>query len=174
MNDISKLPKWAQEELNLLRSGIKRLSDEEELCAETTGDDPFSMVYLASKINDRESDINQLSTLYSNAIARAEKAEEELRDHARGCQGREYVCTCGYDAQRDWNFDMSKAPRDRIVNVVGRYRDATSGFPRYAGFFEGQWLEYSRWDPEPLVVWAWREREDWPHEPPPPPVRETP
>nr|CAD6412787.1 hypothetical protein REQ54_01063 [Rhizobium sp. Q54] len=33
-----------------LRAGIKRLSDEEELCDETTGDDPFSIVRLAAKL----------------------------------------------------------------------------------------------------------------------------
>jgi hypothetical protein len=40
----------AETELNHLCAGIKRLSDEEELCAETTGDDPFSMIYLAAKL----------------------------------------------------------------------------------------------------------------------------
>lgn len=24
-----------------------------------------------------------------------------MSDHARGCQGREYTCTCGYDDERD-------------------------------------------------------------------------
>ena len=24
-----------------------------------------------------------------------------MTDHERGCQGREYTCTCGYDAERD-------------------------------------------------------------------------
>ena len=24
-----------------------------------------------------------------------------MNDHERGCQGREYTCTCGYDADRD-------------------------------------------------------------------------
>lgn len=24
-----------------------------------------------------------------------------LTDHARGCQGREYACSCGYDTERD-------------------------------------------------------------------------
>lgn len=43
-------------EIDRLRTGIKRLSDEEELCAETTGDDPFSMVYLAAKLAQAEAD----------------------------------------------------------------------------------------------------------------------
>lgn len=40
----------AEAEVKRLRTGIKRLSDEEELCAETTGDDPFSLIYLAAKL----------------------------------------------------------------------------------------------------------------------------
>lgn len=26
---------------------------------------------------------------------------EIMNDHERGCQGREYTCTCGYDAERE-------------------------------------------------------------------------
>lgn len=47
--------KEAADEIERLRAGIKRLSEEEELCAETTGDDPFSMVYLAAKLAAVES-----------------------------------------------------------------------------------------------------------------------
>jgi len=36
---------------------------------------------------------------------------EMMNDHARGCQGREYVCTCGYDAQREWQ-PIETAPKD--------------------------------------------------------------
>jgi Lar family restriction alleviation protein len=60
---------------------------------------------------------------------------------------------------------MSTAPRDRMIEVVGRYVFATTGFPRYAGFRDGRWWEFSRFDPQELVCWAWRERdEDWPRE----------
>lgn len=60
---------------------------------------------------------------------------------------------------------MDSAPTDgTIINVVGRYKDATAGFPRYAGYRDGEWLEYSRFDPQPLVCWAWQPREDWPQE----------
>jgi len=63
---------------------------------------------------------------------------------------------------------MDSAPTDgTIVNVMGRYKDATSGFPRYAGFYEGQWHEFTRHPPEPLVCWAWRSRDSyysWPSE----------
>jgi hypothetical protein len=65
-----------------------------------------------------------------------------------------------------WDMNMAEAPRDgTIVNVVGRYLDATAGFPRYAAYINGEWLEYSRFAPQPLVVWAWRERGNWPREP---------
>lgn len=46
----------AADEIAGYRAGIKRLSDEEELCAETTGDDPFSLVYLAAKLAQAEAD----------------------------------------------------------------------------------------------------------------------
>lgn len=63
---------------------------------------------------------------------------------------------------------MDSAPIDgTIVNVMGRYKDATAGFPRYAGFYQGEWHEFSRHLPEPLVCWAWRPRdsyESWPSE----------
>jgi len=44
------------------RAGIKRLSDEEEFCAETTGDNPFSMVHLAAKLAASEQRIKELTT----------------------------------------------------------------------------------------------------------------
>lgn len=60
---------------------------------------------------------------------------------------------------------MDSAPTDgTIVNVVGRYPDATAGYPRYAGYRDGQWLEFSRFEPQPLVCWAWRPRDNWPAE----------
>lgn len=60
---------------------------------------------------------------------------------------------------------MQSAPMDgTIVNVVGRYADANAGYPRYAGYVNGKWLEFSRFSPQQLVVWAWRERDDWPRE----------
>src|SRR5690606_21802007 len=54
-----------------LRAGIKRLSDEEELCAETTGDDPFSLVYLAAKIAAAEARAAELAK--ENDRLRAER-----------------------------------------------------------------------------------------------------
>ena len=63
---------------------------------------------------------------------------------------------------------MDSAPTDgTIVNVMGRYKDATAGFPRYAGFYQGEWHEFTRNPPEPLICWAWRPRDpftSWPQE----------
>lgn len=39
---------------------------------------------------------------------------EKQTDHARGCQGREYTCTCGYDEQREWQ-PIETAPKDGTV-----------------------------------------------------------
>lgn len=50
----------AADEIERLRTGIKRLSDEEERCSETTGDDPFSLVYLAAKLAAAENRISDL------------------------------------------------------------------------------------------------------------------
>lgn len=64
-----------------LRIGIKRLSDEEELCAETTGDDPFSLVYLAAAASRREKElVDMLRQADDSRVAqihRAMSAEEE-------------------------------------------------------------------------------------------------
>ena len=32
-----------------------------------------------------------------------------MNDHARGCQGREYICTCGYDDERDRRIEALQA-----------------------------------------------------------------
>ncbi|MCR6502534.1 hypothetical protein MUO32_26255 [Shinella sp. CPCC 101442] len=60
-----------------LRTGIKRLSDEEELCAETTGNDPFSMVYLAAKLAKAEAEVKALQIDASNHAADAETVRRE-------------------------------------------------------------------------------------------------
>lgn len=62
----------AEEEVKRLRTGIKRLSDEEELCAETTGDDPFSLIYLAAKLAAAEK-------ANADQVQLREKAEAEVK-----------------------------------------------------------------------------------------------
>lgn len=52
-----------------LRAGIKRLSDEEELCDETAGDDPFSMVRLAAKLAVAEDDLSGAKHTAKNALS---------------------------------------------------------------------------------------------------------
>lgn len=65
----------AETELRRLRTGIKRLSDEEEMCAETSGDDPFSMIYLAAKLAAAE----KLSADQERLRERAEAELERLQ-----------------------------------------------------------------------------------------------
>lgn len=49
---------------------------------------------------------------------------EIMNDHARGCQGREYNCTCGYDGQRDLasrilgDLNPEEADNDRILRDI--------------------------------------------------------
>ena len=40
-----------------------------------------------------------------------------MRDHARLCEGREYTCTCGYDAERDAVFADLLAAAQELLNV---------------------------------------------------------
>ncbi len=66
------------------------------------------------------------------------------------------------DSGRGWR-DLADAPRDgTIIEVVGRYVTATTGFPRYVGFHDGRWLEYSRHAPEEIIPLVWRPRTDFP------------
>jgi len=51
-----------------LEAGIKRLSDEEELCDETTGDDPFSIVRLAAKLAACEARSRKIMSSLSNVV----------------------------------------------------------------------------------------------------------
>ena len=65
----------ADTELNRLSAGIKRLSDEEELCAETTGDDPFSLIYLAAKLAAAEKVSAEREQLREQAEAELERLQ---------------------------------------------------------------------------------------------------
>lgn len=49
-----------------------------------------------------------------------------MNDHARGCQGREYVCTCGYDEERDRRIEALQAE-------LAKAREALEPFAKYAG-----------------------------------------
>lgn len=39
-------------------------------------------------------------------------------DHARGCQGREYTCTCGYDAQKESELVEALRQRDEAREAL--------------------------------------------------------
>jgi hypothetical protein len=60
---------------------------------------------------------------------------ERMNDHARGCEGREYTCTCGYDAAKD-------AEIERLREVIRDTRSLVSeaamvGFD----YQDGDWPE---------------------------------
>jgi len=49
---------------------------------------------------------DEVEWIAKHRIAERERCAEKLRavadsDHKRGCQGREYTCTCGFDDERD-------------------------------------------------------------------------
>lgn len=45
---------------------------------------------------------------------------ERLNDHSRGCQGREYTCSCGYDDQRDAEILRLRAEVERLTGDLKR------------------------------------------------------
>lgn len=74
------------------------------------------------------------------------------------------------EGEREWNMDMSAAPRDhRVIEVVGRYVNATAGAPKYVQWQgedqKGEWRELNNYGGATIIPWAWRERTFWPHEP---------
>lgn len=75
--ETSPIQREAADEIERLRTGVKRLSDEEELCAETTGDDPFSLVYLAAKLAAVEAENKRL-------LASMRRVEDYHRAKAAG------------------------------------------------------------------------------------------
>lgn len=44
-----------------------------------------------------------------------------ITDHARGCQGREYTCTCGYDDQQADEIERLRAALGGMVRFFGKY-----------------------------------------------------
>lgn len=41
-------------------------------------------------------------------------AKSGMTDHARGCEGRSYTCTCGYDAERDAALTALREENERL------------------------------------------------------------
>ncbi|WP_313077420.1 hypothetical protein [Agrobacterium pusense] len=117
----------AETELRRLRTGIKRLSDEEEMCAETSGDDPFSMTYLAAKLAAAEK-------LNSEQEKLREKAEAELERLQR------------------WR-PISEADNSiAYVHIVGDMRIANS-YPIWARDADGRVYEALWSDNERKAYW---------------------
>jgi hypothetical protein len=54
-----------------------------------------------------------------------------MTDHARGCQGREYTCTCGYDEQRDFLIEA-------LVKALEEIRDLQ---PQEFNAYPADWQE---------------------------------
>ena len=49
-----------------------------------------------------------------------------MSDHARGCEGRNYTCTCGYDAAKDAELAKLREALKPFVKAFERRRDAYS------------------------------------------------
>lgn len=58
--------------------------------------------------------------------------EYASEDHERGCQGREYTCTCGYDEKRD---PLLIEAADTIERLRAALRDVHAICNNYPHFF---------------------------------------
>ena len=52
----------------------------------------------------------------SNIVERLRAYANE--DHERGCKGREYDCSCGYDDKRDPLLTETAATTDRLLTLL--------------------------------------------------------
>lgn len=98
-----------------------------------------------------------------NGVCVGEHVAESIADEAAACI-REMV---------EWR-DIETAPRDgTVVIAMGRFPDATAGFPMFVHWHDGCWWVVSRNLTQPVVCWAWKPRDvlgDWPSELPFPPA----
>ena len=46
-----------------------------------------------------------------------------MNDHERGCQGREYTCTCGYDAERESSLLSLKTEMEAMAKALDECED---------------------------------------------------
>ena len=77
-----------------------------------------------------------------------------MSDHKRGCPGREYVCTCGYDDQSDWQLIETFLAADAKGPWTSQYLLAHA---------ERKWRRFGRYD---LTLKRWYysgtdERSQW-------------
>lgn len=116
----------AAKEIALLRSGIKRLSDEEELLAETTDGDEFTLVSIAAKLSSAEIANRRL-------IAALRKVEWWAQQKCPCHEETPNPCTlCGASVE---NLEACKAvestfPRDLLEMVRSSidFSDAGQGY----------------------------------------------
>lgn len=68
----------------------------------------------------------------------------------------------------EWR-DIEAAPKDgTVVIAMGRYVEATAGFPTMVHFTAGSWRQIGKGVMPSMVCWAWKPRDvlgAWPSEP---------
>lgn len=106
-------PADLQAENERLRAGIARLSDEEELCSETTGDDPFSLVYLAEKLARAET---RATAAEAEIQALRKKIDNACEWHWPADDTSSDMCTDGVWGVRD-NVDLQ--PGEVLHYAIG-------------------------------------------------------
>lgn len=55
------------------------------------------------------------------------KEDDPMTDHERGCEGRSYTCTCGYDAERDAALTALREECERLKREVDIWRAKSGG-----------------------------------------------
>lgn len=50
-----------------------------------------------------------------------------MDDHARGCQGREYTCTCGFDDSKDTEIERLREVITHAYQQIVAMRSTTPG-----------------------------------------------
>jgi len=107
----SRIFSEAADEIERLRAGIKRLSDEEELCAGATGYDPFSMVYLAAKLARMEAE-NERLRADAKLLDAIQHESWDLRCFNIPTGGDD--CDIGWSVISHWQAE----PHERVVAEV--------------------------------------------------------
>lgn len=68
----------------------------------------------------------------------------------------------------EWR-DIATAPKDgTVIIAMGRYVEATAGFPTMVHFMAGSWRQIGQGVMPSMVCWAWKPRDvvgAWPSEP---------
>lgn len=132
-----------REENERLKAGIKRLSDEEEYCAEVTGEDPFQLVYLSAKLASTEAraatlsaENERLRVEAESMRARAEAADDEIHAIAAhlDCESdRDSVLHTIGELEADLSIskDRATALKERLQRVEGLVQRAKAILPQF-------------------------------------------